>query len=601
MLSSLAHVALAAATAASWIGAGSLLLAPLGSSGDRALDTLNRLGAGAVAFTLATFAAGWLGLLYAAVYIPLFAVTTAVGATALARLLRGVEWPRPRSWSRWEQALAALLVLYALTALVVTCAPISSADALYYHAAAPELYEQRHRIVETSWSWHSYQPFATEMLVLDGFLLWDSIQGAFAPLLLGLGSAGAVAVVAHRLAGRAVALLATTVYVAQPFALWLLTSTFVEPAAALAVALAVANLVWFARTRREGALVLAGLFVGALAGVKYVAVGAAAVVAVFAALSVGRAVTLRRALAFALPALAVALPWYVKNAILTGDPAYPLLRGWPNDEARAAAQDSFDNYGYGHSPLDLVLLPFRLLADAEPFDRAEFISPLFLLFAPLALLAGRGRRWIALALAGVATYLVVWFLGVQDSRYLLLAMPVLAVLAGLGIVALVVRGRLGRLLGLAVAVSALATGAAISALYASRFGPVAAGLETRDEFLRRNVSYHEGVEWLNRNLPPDAQVVLDHVFLLHVDRPALTWNSDALATTAGAAETREFARRYRLTHAAIFSWNTPRRRQLGYLGARRIARVTVHAVRSRTLSELGPPEVVEVFRIPTTR
>jgi hypothetical protein len=598
LLECAAHVALAGATALGWLGAGSVVLAPLRSSGDRALDGLNRLGAGAVAFALATFAAGWLGLLYAAAYVPVFAAAAVVGAVALARLLGRAAWPRPRSWPRWEQALLALVAAYALAALVVTCAPISSADALYYHATAPELYEQRHRIVETPWSWHTYQPFVAEMLVLDGFVLWDSVQGAFAPLLLGLASAGAVAVVAHRLAGRRVALLASAVYLAQPFALWLLTSTFVEPAAAFFVALAAANLVWFARTRADGALVLTGLFVGALAGVKYVAAGAGAVVAVFAALSVGRAVTVRRVLAFAIPALALALPWYVKNAILTGDPAYPLLRGWPNEEARAAAQDSFDNYGHGHSPADLALLPFRLLVDAEPFDRAEFVSPLFLLFAPAALLAARGRRWVALAAGGAAAYFVVWFLGVQDSRYLLMAMPVLAVLAALGILELAARGRLGRVAAIAVTAAALATGAAISGLYASRFVPVAAGRETPDEFLRRNASYHEGVEWLNRNLPPDARVALDHVFLLHVDRPALTWNSDALETTAGPRETRAFARRYGLTHAAILSTNAPRRRQLGYLDARRVATVTVHAVRSRTLNDVGPPETVDVYRIP---
>jgi hypothetical protein len=598
LLESVAHVALAVATALAWLGAGSLLVAPLGSSGDRALDALNRFGTGAIAFSLVTFAAGWLGLLYAAAYIPLLALAAAVGVVKLARLLQGARWPDPRAWPRWQQALLALVAAYALAAIVVTCAPISSADALYYHATAPELYEQRHRIVETPWSWHTYQPFLTELLVLDGFLLWDSIQGAFAPLLLGLGSAAAVGLVAQRLVGRAAALLATAVYLAQPFALWLLSSTFVEPTAAFAVALAGANVAWFVHTRRTEALVLAGLFVGALAGVKYVAAGAAAVAAGFAALSVGRAVTLRRALAFALPALAVALPWYVKSAILTGDPAYPLLRGWPNEEARVQAQDSFDNYGYGRSAVDLVLVPFRLLADAEPFDRAEFASPLFLLFAPAALLVARGRRWIRLAFAASAVYVVVWFLGVQDSRYLLMAMPVLAVLAALGILELARRGAAGRLLAPAVTVAAFATGLGISVLYTSRFVPVAAGVEARDDFLRRNVSYHEGVESLDANLPRNARIAIDNVFLLHLDRPALTWNSDALPTTAGPVETRAFARRYRLTHAAIFSTNAPRRRQLGYLGARRTARVTVHAVRSRTLAETGPPETIEVFRIP---
>jgi len=65
-LECVAHVALAAASALAWLGAGSLVLAPLGRSSDRALDGLSRLGAGAVALALLTWTLGWLGLLYAA-------------------------------------------------------------------------------------------------------------------------------------------------------------------------------------------------------------------------------------------------------------------------------------------------------------------------------------------------------------------------------------------------------------------------------------------------------------------------------------------------------------------------------------------------------
>src|SRR6266511_3375493 len=377
MLECLAHVALACVTALGWLGAGSLLLAPLGSTGDRALDSLNRFGAGAVAFALLTFAAGWLRLLYAAAYIPLLIAAAVFGAVELLRLLRGAQRPRASSWPRWQLALAALIGVYLLAALVVTAAPISSADALFYHANQPKLFEQAHRIYEVPWAWQSYQPFTVEMLVLDGFLLWDSVQGAFAPLLLGLGAAAVVLTAARSLAGRGIALLAAAIFLAQPFALWLMSSTFAEPAGAFLVALAVANLVRFAREGRTELLVLAGLFTGATAGIKYIAAGAAAVVAVSAAVVFRRQITARRALAFAVPAALVALPWYVKNLIVTGDPLYPLLRGWPNEEARAAAHDSFELYGSGHSPLDLLLLPVRLLVDGEPFDRAEFVSPLF--------------------------------------------------------------------------------------------------------------------------------------------------------------------------------------------------------------------------------
>ncbi|MGH3131484.1 MAG: hypothetical protein ACRDNX_11750, partial [Gaiellaceae bacterium] len=63
-----AHVALAGVTALAWLGLGSLALAPLGSSGDRLLDALNRFGAGALGFALLTLGAGWLGLLHTALY-----------------------------------------------------------------------------------------------------------------------------------------------------------------------------------------------------------------------------------------------------------------------------------------------------------------------------------------------------------------------------------------------------------------------------------------------------------------------------------------------------------------------------------------------------
>jgi hypothetical protein len=601
LLDCLAHVALAGGQALGWLGAGTLVLAPLGRTGDRPLDLLNRLGAGAVAFALLTFGVGWLGFLYAQLFVPLFAAAAVAGAVELARNVRGARLPAFASWARWEVALGAVIAVYLLIDLLVTCAPISSADALFHHAGVPEVFERQHRLEEVPWSWHSYQPFTTELLVLDGFLLWDSVQGAFAPLLLGFASAATVLVGARRLAGRSVALVATALFVAQPFAVWLFTSTFVEPAAAFTLALAVVNLIRFVRGAALEALVLAGLFTGATAGMKYNAAVAAAVVAATALVLLWRRLSVRLVAAFALPALAVSLPWYVKNAILTGDPAYPILLGWENEEAQQAAEDSFANYGYGHSLLDFLLLPARLLADAEPFDRAEFITPLFLLFAPVALLDRRLRRPIVVALGAVAAFVVVWFVGVQDSRYLLLAMPVLAVLAALGLFALAREGRLGRLLAIGGTVAALSVGAAVTVAYASQFAPVVVELQSDEEFLREEVSYQEGVEWLNSNLPEGARVAVDFVFVLHVDRPTVGWTSDALPTTAGPREMRAFVRRYGLTHALVFANNAGRRRQLSSVGARRIARVTVHPVLSRTRSTVGPPETMDVYRIPSVR
>ena len=242
----LAHVALAVVTALAWLGAGSLLLRPArGAVGDRLLEGLNELGVGAVAFALLTFFAGLAGFLYAVPFIVVTAAAAVLGAVRAAGLLRRVRLPR---LARWQLGLVALLGVYVAFAVIATAAPISSEDALAYHAAGPALSESSHELRELWWSWESYQPFSVEMLVLDGFLLWDGVQGAFAPLLLGLAALAAVVGASARIAGGTVALLAGTIFFAQPFMLWQATSTFVEPGLAFVLALACWNLWRFAQT-----------------------------------------------------------------------------------------------------------------------------------------------------------------------------------------------------------------------------------------------------------------------------------------------------------------------------------------------------------------
>jgi hypothetical protein len=592
-------VALALLTAASWLGLGTFVLAPLSGAHDRGLELLNRIGAGAIAFALLTFAAGLAGLLYREAYLLLFVPAATIGLVVAARELRRAQRPRFRDWPRWQLALAGLVGLYVVVGLVVTCAPVSSADALLHHAAAPELYARTHEFRELAWSWNSYQPYTVEMLVLDGILLHDVEQGAFAPFLLGVGALAVATSAAYRLLGRSGAVLAAAILYAQPFTAWITTSTFVEPGTAFFLALAAWNVAEFVRRSPDvSRLVAAGVFAGGTAGTKYFGAAAVAIFALAGAVLLRERLSLRRFAAVAVPAMLVAAPWYVKNAILTGDPVYPILRGWPNDDARRAAYESIESYGHGTTPLDLGLLPVRLLGDADAFDRGEFLSPLVLLFAPLALLLGRARGATIAALAASAGFVVLWFYSVQHARYLFPLLPVGAVLAAAGAIALARSGALGRLVTVVAVAGSLTAGGAVTGLYAAQFLPYAVGLESRDEFLRENTPYYEGLEWLNANLPGDARVALDHVLVLHSDHPAVAWTADALPAGAGADETRAFFRRYRLTHAQVFAASAARRHQLDAIGAHVIGRVDARAVHSRTLSELGPPEPMLIYEVP---
>jgi hypothetical protein len=102
---------------------------------------------------------------------------------------------------------------------------------------------------------------------------------------------------------------------------------------------------------------------------------------------------------------------------------------------------------------------------------------------------------------------------------------------------------------------------------------------------------------VNDNVPDDARVAVDHVFVLPFEPEAIVWSADVLVSTAGEAETRAFVRRFGITHAVVFADNSVRRRQLEAVDARVLARVQARPVVSRTLSDLGPPEQLLVYEL----
>nr|MDQ3822138.1 hypothetical protein [Actinomycetota bacterium] len=434
----LGHLALAAVTALGWFGLGSLVLGRVRPVGEAGLDALNRFGVGAVGFALLTFAAGVAGLLYTALYVPVLVACALLGARALRQRPVRVRGSEPLA--RWGWALAALIAATVVLVALAAGAPVTAFDSLHYHASAPARYAEAHELLEFEWGWSTYQPFTVEMLVTDGVLLWDSVQGAFAPFLLALGALAATIGMGARVGGRTVGVLAGAIFLVQPLMVFEASGTLVESGLSFAVALAAWNVGEFVRSGRREAVALAGLFAGAAAGMKYV--GLFVVLAAGAALLLaGRRRLDATALAlFAVPAAAVALPWYAKNLVQTGNPLFPFVFGGVNEYAERWIDAGIHEHGHGRGPLDAVLVPFRLLAEGDDFDRGSWLSPLFLLFAPLSLLDERRRRACALALGAVLVYLVAWFGTSQQARFLLPIAPVLAVLAAVGVLALARRG-----------------------------------------------------------------------------------------------------------------------------------------------------------------
>jgi hypothetical protein len=440
----------------------------------------------------------------------------------------------------------------------------------------PAIYEDRGQIVELPWSWHSYQPFTVEMLITDGLVLWNPVQGAFAPLALFLAAAAAVVVGARLVAGDTVALLAGAIFLTQPLVVWESTASLVDVGVAFAVAMSVLNLVVWVQIRRTAPLVAAGVFAGAAAGMKYIGLFAAFAVAIAVLLAARRREGLTALVTAGLPAVLVALPWYAKNWLLTGNPLFPFVFGGVDDSVSTAIRSGLETYGFGRSPIDAILVPFRLIAHGGAFDGGDWLSPLVLLVPPVALLDRSRRRGAAIALLSVVVYVACWFATSQQARFLVPAVPVLAVLAALGVHALALRGRAWRALAIAGTAGALAVGCGTFAVFSAQFFPVVFGVQSEEDFLAKRTWYYDGIAWLNRELDEPGGVLIDFASP-YLERPYVVWTLLAVPPEAPRSSALRLAREEEVAYAAVLDSTVARRRPfLAAMGARRIATVDVH-------------------------
>jgi 4-amino-4-deoxy-L-arabinose transferase-like glycosyltransferase len=196
---------------------------------------------------------------------------------------------------------------------------------------------------------------------------------------------------------------------------------------------------WLDKPSARRYLIAAGLACGLLAATKINGIATAACLAVlmlprlFSGLRSNRRAAASWALAFGLPFAALWLPWLLRTWTLTGNPVYPLLYdrfGGPDWSSQLGEQFLHWQHaiGMGRQPLDWLLLPWRVLT-AGGLEYEHFggrLTPLWLVFLPLALWQarrpGRARRCLVV----VGLLFVTWALGSQQMRFLIPALPLVA-------------------------------------------------------------------------------------------------------------------------------------------------------------------------------
>ena len=490
---------------------------------------LQGLAVGLAALAVAGFAIAALGLLHAPVVYALIAVLLAVSHREVIALIRALKHARMQPLSPLEAAFGAVMAVALAIGLINCLSPVTANDALVYHLNLPGIYTAGGGLVSLPYNVYANMPHYGEVM----FTLLYSVAGETGVTLFCFGlmvaAALAVCTLVTRAHSRLFGMLAASAFLVQPLVLdhrvvgnidILLAFTYL---AAIGIVLGEA---W-----REGRLkpvLLVGALAGLMMGMKYTALAPAVSLLAMAILMRGRMPRPRHLLLGILVAAAVFMPWFVRQAVNTGNPLYPMFEGsFDGANWDATQQEQLQTWqrgmGMGRGPMSYLALPFNVSISGRPglnytrFDGT--ITPVFLILFPLVFIRRR-RETLVLALmaAGLGLF---WALTSQQLRFLLPALALLAVLGASGLAEAAGGGEGQRRKGwvtfmlIGLLLLEVVTLAAPNQYGRSWVGDAvgerlgaALGFEPAERFLERTVQPFSLFRQANANLPPDEGVFM---------------------------------------------------------------------------------------------
>lgn len=442
-----------------WLGL-VLVATALGSRLTRTLayhSLLERLlfsaGLGLVLVSLLTLALSLVGLLYGIVFWGLLLGGGLALLPEIRRLWAALrQRPEAPPLDRWSRFLLAFVLLSLLLVFLLALAPPTEWDALTYHLVGPARYLEAHRLTHEFDNYYLFFPAFSEMLfttalVLKGDVVAHLVHFGYLVLIL-----GALVAFADRYWNRRTGLLAAALFAAIPTALQIAAWAYVDLVLTFyGFAAFYALFQWLQeqppersgmpnRASATGWLVLAGVFSGAAASIKYtgwsclLSLGALLFWAGLRRRISARQMMIGISIVTGL-SLVLASPWYIKNLLVTGNPIYPLIwggKGWNEISTRWLL-----TLGEKKTILDLLLIPWTLIVLGKQGTVAydATFSPLHLGLFPLWLFVRRRARGVGELLLIAAVGYLAWIAsaGIAYGKFVLQGRMVLPVFAPLSL------------------------------------------------------------------------------------------------------------------------------------------------------------------------
>lgn len=407
-----------------------------------------------------------------------FSATAGLGAMSLSAMglgLKGFAGPRAFSiaaaatgvlglalWrsacsdakpSRIPAPRAYALCLASLFLLPLIFLPPFFYDTLHYHYGLPSIFLRSGHTAPLPYVVESYFPLSVEMLYMvgmtDGGYLGANLVNIFLLALCGLG----ILCLADRLGERRAGVAALPLFLFSSTAMYTVFMQKIDLGVTLFFfSFAYSLLPYLTGGGDRRFLVISGAFAGLALGTKYTMLAFVPVTALAALAArvrargatadggpgeAGRSVPPRDVLVFLAACLAAYAVWPVRNIASVGNPVYPVLEGifrspgWSQAQSDLLSGDAHTTGAMLHSWRDVAVLLGSITlfpkVSVTGFGSALGVS----VIGAFAFLFRRrpAPTWMFLRNV-VAACIVVWFLTSWFSRFLLPALPLMALLTG---------------------------------------------------------------------------------------------------------------------------------------------------------------------------
>lgn len=452
---------------------------------------------------------------------------------ALAGIIR--QW-LPQGRVEWLLLIPILfLVILAISGALT---PPTARDSLVYHLALPKLYLEHHQWLEIPQNIYGYFPGLVEALYTMALGL-----GSHYPALVhaGFGVACLAATVSlGSMLGlrREICLLSVAALAATPTFWAEMTWAYVDLANTFYWTLTAICFLHWHKDKQRYWLPLLGFCVGAATGCKYTSL------ILLPVISLGLLFELRKSgypgwrktlFTVAVPvvtALLAVSPWLGRNLILTGNPLYPFFwdlfpsssPGWDGERARLYQIMLTQYGGIDKSLLDYIVAPVRVFLTGRFHSVIHYDGELnlfYLLAWPLLFVRKQWDRRAGSLLGLSLIYLAYWSFSSQQARFLLVILPIMAVLAGY-FTQICLRDltekitanhlnrlRVERLAAIAILALILFNGRGILALYEKgNYLDYLRGKKSFQAYLLDKLGYYGIYRYIDNYLPEEASLLL---------------------------------------------------------------------------------------------